>query len=324
MAREEFVPKNFQKAARSLIAQANEILEEYDEQGLVLTLRQLYYQFVARDLFPADRRFLLVGKKWVRSDSASATPNAEPNYKWLGGVISDARLAGLVDWRLMEDRTRELEEQAKWDTPADIIEAVADQYREDLWRTQKWRPEVWIEKDALIGVIERPCNDLRVPYFACRGYNSQSAAYEAAQRFRRYARTGQKPIILHFGDHDPSGLDMTRDNRERFDTFNGFGAVKAKRLALNMDQVEQYNPPPNPTKSSDARAQEYIAQYGESSWELDALEPTVIGQLIRDEVNTLRDTRAWEIAGQEERDNKADLALVSNRWDDVRDFVRDE
>ena len=140
----------------------------------------------------------------------------------------------------------------------------------------------------------------------------------------RYARKGQKPIILHFGDHDPSGLDMTRDNRERLDTFVGFGQVKVKRLALNMDQVEQYNPPPNPAKESDARAEGYIAEYGNLSWELDALEPTVIGDLIRDEVNSLRDNRAWEIAAQEERDNRKDLQSVSDRWDDVRDFVREE
>lgn len=129
--REAFITKRFEADALALIAQANTILAEYEAQGLVLTLRQLYYQFVARDLFPSNRRYVLVGKKkWVRDDRG--TPNAEPNYKWLGKVVSNARLAGLIDWDMMEDRTRKLRKVNTWESPADIVEAVANQYKEDL------------------------------------------------------------------------------------------------------------------------------------------------------------------------------------------------
>jgi hypothetical protein len=300
VAREAFIDKKFQPASLKVIEIANNILSEYKAQDLVLTLRQLYYQFVARGLLA----------------------NKQTEYKRLGGIISDARLAGKIDWAMMEDRTRTLKTQSVWDDPSSIIEAVADQYREDLWAAQTYRPEVWIEKDALLGVIERPCRDVRVPYFACRGYSSQSAQYEASRRFRRYAKAGQKPIILHFGDHDPSGLDMTRDNRERLDTFVGYGKVTVKRLALNMDQVRRYNPPPNPAKESDVRAAGYIAEYGGESWELDALEPRVIGELIRNEVESLKDRDAWAEAEREERENKEDLEFVSNQWNEVREFVR--
>ena len=223
----------------------------------------------------------------------------------------------------MEDRTRYMRTISVWSDPSSIIEAVAEQYKEDLWRDQKYRPEVWIEKDALIGVIERPCRDVRVPYFACRGYASQSAQYEAGLRFRRHIRNGQTPVVFHFGDHDPSGMDMTRDNSDRLKMFSRRG-IQVRRLALNFDQVEQYNPPPNPAKETDSRSGSYIEQYGGESWELDALEPTVIGDLIRNAVNALIDRQRWDAATGAEANNRAALGRVSNRWDDVREFVSEQ
>lgn len=298
MPKEAFIEKRFSENSRDTIAKANEILEEYHEQDLVLTLRQLYYQFVARGLLQ----------------------NKQSEYKRLGSIVSDARLAGLIDWSMMEDRTRYMRETNAWSSPSSIIDAVANQYKEDLWRGQKYRPEVWIEKDALVGVIESACTDLRVSYFACRGYASQSAQYEAGHRFRRLQRLGQTPVVFHLGDHDPSGIDMTRDNDDRLKLFAGFG-VRVKRLALNMDQVQQYNPPPNPAKETDTRADGYIARFGNESWELDALEPTVIDRLIRDNVNALIDRPRWESAQEREDGNKNLLSRVSERWDEVRDFI---
>lgn len=261
-----------------------------------LTLRQLYYQFVARGMIP----------------------NKQTEYKRLGSVINDARLAGLIDWSMMEDRTRTVRGVTHWSDPSSIVEAVAKQYKEDLWRDQKFRPE---EKDALVGVIERACRDLRVDYFACRGYTSQSAQYEAGQRFQRNQMAGQTPVVFHFGDHDPSGIDMTRDNTDRLSMFARIG-VDVRRLALNMSQVEQYDPPPNPAKETDSRASEYIRRFGGQSWELDALEPTVIDRLIRDNINELIDRRKWNATLREEEANREALQATSDRWDDVCEFVR--
>lgn len=301
MSTEKFIDRKFSAGSLRIIEKANEILAEYETQGLVLTLRQVYYQFVARGLMP----------------------NKQTEYKRLGSILSDARLAGLVDWSMMEDRTRYLRRVSAWEDPSSIVEAVAEQYKEDLWAKQKYRPEVWIEKDALVGVIERPCDDMRVPYFACRGYASQSAQYEAGQRFRRYLRNGQTPVVFHFGDHDPSGMDMTRDNTDRLSMFSLRG-VSVRRLALNFDQIEQYNPPPNPAKETDSRSGGYIAEFGSESWELDALEPTVIGDLIRNNINALIDRPRWVMAQAKEESNRAALKRVSDRWDDVRDFVSEE
>lgn len=298
--KQEFITWKPSANTLDTIEKANEILAEYAAQGFTMTLRQLHYQFVSRDLYE----------------------NTPKNYKRLGEVMSQGRLAGLVDWAHMEDRVRSLETLAKWSSPAEIIEAVANQYREDLWEGQTYRPEVWIEKDALVGVIERVCKRYQIDYFACRGYVSQSAQYEAAQRFIRARRRGQRIVVLHLGDHDPSGLDMTRENQAKFELLTG-NRIEVRRLALNYDQVEQYDPPANFAKLTDTRAPEYIATYGDKSWELDALDPPVIEGLIDREVDSLLDRTKWARAKEAAERNRNLLEKASTNWGDVASYVRD-
>lgn len=286
---EQFEVIRFAAKSQAVIAHANAIINEYMAQGLRLTLRQLYYQFVARGLMANQQR----------------------NYKKLGETISRARLAGEVRWDAIEDRTRNLERVKSWHSAASILDASAHGFRLDKWSTQPHRVEVWIEKEALTGVIAGICDELEVPYFACRGYVSQSEQWGAGRRFRRYRMDGQEPIVLHLGDHDPSGIDMTRDNGDRLTMF-GRSWQEVRRLALNMDQVEQYNPPPNPAKVTDSRYEGYVREHGDESWELDALEPTVLRDLIRDEVDGLRDEDEWEAMVEKEEEQRTYLAEVAD------------
>jgi hypothetical protein len=289
----------FRNAILAVIERANSIISEFMAQGFVLTLRQLYYQFVARALIE----------------------NKQTEYKRLGSIIKDGRRAGLIDWSAIEDRTREVQFHPSWKSPSTIIEAVADQYREDPWRDQLYRPEVWIEKDALLGVIEGVCTEWRVPYFACRGNNSETLQYQAGKRFDRHLADGLIPIVLHLGDHDPNGIDMTRDNRDRLAMFTRHD-IEVRRLALNMDQVERYAPPPNFAKETDTRHAAYVRDYGTTEcWELDALAPTVIAGLVDAEVEALIDRNAWDAAKAEERRNRDMLATVSANWTKVENFL---
>ncbi len=304
MTVEKFKDYNFKPATLTIIEQANTIIREYQRQGFKLTLRQLYYQFVSRNLLA----------------------NKQSEYKRLGGIIDNGRQAGLIDWAAIEDRTRNLEKLSMWSSPADILAAVAQQYREDPWLKQDIYPEVWIEKDALTGVIEGVCEEFRVPYFACRGYASQSEMYDAAKRLQAKARKGFEPVIFHLGDHDPSGIDMTRDNQDRLSLFSGLG-IRVVRLALNMEQIEEYDPPPNPLKEnsdgtlSDSRGLTYQDEFGDSSWELDALSPAVIDQLIRDALNAEISVFQWDKSKRLEEEAKVDLAKVAESWPDVRRYL---
>jgi hypothetical protein len=297
--KEKFEDINFRESSRVLIQQADKIIKEYQARGFTLTLRQLYYQFVSRDIIA----------------------NKQTEYKRLGKIVNDARVAGLLDWSAIEDRTRNVKRPNVWRSPEAIIRAVADQYQEDPWIGQEFRPEVWIEKDALVGVIESICEERRVPFFACRGYVSQSEAYDAGKRFQRVIDGGQRPLVLHLGDHDPSGLDMTRNIDQRLYRFAGMN-VEVRRLALNMDQIDKYGPPPNPAKDTDARFEGYQDEFGDSSWELDALDPTVISDLIETELSGVIEWEKWDAAMATEESNKEDLSRTSVYWSDVKDFVR--
>jgi hypothetical protein len=247
--------------------------------------------------------------------------NKQSEYKRLGGIINDARIAGMIDWDSIEDRGRNLQTVSTWDSPDEIIESAANSYKIDLWMDQPNRVEVWIEKQALEGVIQRICTSLRVPYFSCKGYVSQSELFDAGyKRFIHHLQNGQKPIIIHFGDHDPSGIDMTRDITDRISMFMGKD-IEIRRLALNYDQVEKYNPPPNPAKVTDSRFSGYQALHGDDSWELDALEPRVLVDLIEKEVIGLIDMKKWNVMKAREIEQKDSLEDISEHFEDIITFL---
>ena len=256
----------FREASLNTIRLVNKVITEYEGMGYDLTLRQLYYQLVARGYIE----------------------NSDKSYKRVGELINNARLAGLIDWYSITDRTRNMKSRSHWDSPGQIIESAINQYFIDLRADQPYYIEVWVEKEALVEVVGKACHELDVPYFACRGYVSQSEMWAAARRLAQEERNrGTRSVILHLGDHDPSGVDMTRDIQERLAMFGAVTVVK--RIALTYDQVLAYSPPPNPAKLTDSRCKAYIEQYGDESWELDALNPTVIHDLITEHVDSLTD-----------------------------------
>ena len=292
MPKRQYKEINFQPKSLDLIQLVNSVIEEYDAQGYELTLRQVYYQLVARGYIP----------------------NNERSYKNLGNLINDGRLAGLIDWYAIVDRTRNIRSNPHWDNPQEVIDTAKYLYHLDRWQPQPNYVEVWVEKDALIGIVSQACKKLDVPHFSCRGYTSQSEMWVAAQRFIAQQHR-ESCTIIHLGDHDPSGIDMTRDIQERLQMFGA--TVDVKRVALTMNQIELYNPPPNPTKLTDARARNYISMYGHECWELDALEPRVITSLITSEVTSLMDVELFNAVEQQEMDEKEDIHLIGENYTDV-------
>lgn len=283
----------------ALVTAANDIIDEYEAEGYILTLRQLYYQFV--------RRALIV--------------NTERSYKNLGSIITKARMAGLVSWEAIEDRTRTHNEFWTDENELNPVRDLPGYIRYDQWSRQDTYVEVWVEKEALGNVIARACKPLLVPHMACKGYLSASEAWRAGQRFEQKINDGKNCVIIHLGDHDPSGIDMTRDNRDRIDTFTNNMGVEVKRIALNMDQIELYGPPPNPAKITDSRAESYITRYGRASWELDALEPSIMESLITDTITPLIDFDIWTEVTEQEKETRRRLRRVYENWDDISDFL---
>lgn len=299
MSKEFFKETRFKPKSLELIAQCNRIITDYLGQGLKLTLRQLYYQCVV----------------------ANIITNEEKSYKNLGGLISDARLAGLMDWDAIEDRGRLPKEPPEWNNLEDLVDAALRAYRLPRWKGQENYVELWVEKEALAGVLEPLAREFHVTLMVNKGYSSSSALYASAKRFIAARRDGadvaddeddralggmKELKLFYLGDHDPSGEDMVRDIGDRLALF-GVEDLEVRKLALTMTQITKYNPPPNPAKLSDSRAAAYVEKFGDSSWEVDALPPNVLAQIIRKAFKEVVDKDLMDEVKEKESRDKARL-----------------
>lgn len=275
MARELFRHWKPKQETLELVAHCSQIIEELSAYRL--TLRQLYYQLVSRNIIP----------------------NEERSYKNLSRVVTRARLAGLLDWSAIEDRVRQPDLPLEYDNLQDLVYWSLESYRLPRWKGQEYYAELWVEKDALASVLRPLAQMYHVTLMVNRGYSSASAMYDSAKRFLLHRE--QDCMLFYLGDLDPSGEDMVRDIRDRLLEFDA--PVRVEKIALTMDQVQEYQPPPNPAKMTDPRAADFISKYGHESWEVDALPPNVLEDLISDSIKKVLDLELYqEVKDQEEKD----------------------
>lgn len=314
--------KSFTPAAMGVVRAADRICAQYANQGLRLSLRQLYYRFIATDAFP-DTRYFTDGKVDPGNTSGRGTKNCQQNYKWLGNLVADARVAGLIDWSHIEDRGRAASGgDDGYGNPERAIRIIEQAYHITHWDGQPEHVQVWVEKDALSEVIRQACDPWDVSYTACKGSPSHSLVHDAARQLINYENRGIATRILYLGDHDPTGIDIPRDIQERLRLFRS--DCKVERIALTMEQVEQYDPPPNYAKESDSRFNDYVEQYGTDCWELDALEPQVLVDLVDSHIRQhVDEDLRQERLDQEDRDRRI-LTATTDNWDAVEEFLRNE
>jgi hypothetical protein len=291
--KQEYVEPNFRPASMAMITKCNGIIDDFVQQGFRLTVRQLYYQLVAAGLIE----------------------NTIQSYKRITSLVNDARMAGLLDWDAIEDRTRDFVRRQRWENGSQILKAASDSFHIDMWANQECRPFVIVEKEALVGVLQGVCNDLDVPLLAARGYPSSTVLREFVERDIEESQ-GQVLQIFHLGDHDPSGIDMSRDLEERLNMFSEYMGIKIHldRIALNYAQIEELSPPPNPAKDTDSRFASYRRKFGEKSWELDAIPPTQLAALARGFIDRVRDPVAWAEKVEAREDVQARLAKLAKTF----------
>ncbi len=284
---------DFKRETLAMISTLSKIAVEYMAQGYTLTVRQLYYQMVAR----------------------GHIENTERSYKRVTGVVNDARLAGMIDWDAIEDRTREFIKRSRWRSGAAILSSVAAQFHMDQWVGQERRVFVIVEKEALAGVLEGVCRQYDMPLLAARGYPSGTVLREfAVSDLQEAFDQGQEPVILHLGDHDPSGIDMSRDLTERTAMFTLGAEVEFIRIALNMEQIQKQKPPPNPAKTTDSRFAAYRAKFGIESWELDALKPNYLAALVQRHARKFISRQIWDARADEIAEVKNRLAQIAETF----------
>lgn len=271
---------------QEVVTAVNQILSEYT---MDLTLRQIYYRLVAGGLIP----------------------NRSTAYNSLSSQLVKAREAGEVDAYRIVDRSRRIDD-ISYDSPEDFLKAcrysLENRWLMRMWDSQLVYVEVWVEKDALSGVLADAVRDFNTIVAPSRGYSSYSYLRDAADRIERYTNQGSKQaIILHFADHDPSGLDMSRDLENRLARYCT-ADIKVKRIALTYAQVQDHNLIPNPAKLADPRSPDYIARYGEMCWELDAIDPPELVRLAQEALeDEIEDLGAWEEVKANEAEAKDKL-----------------
>jgi len=289
----------WQKNQEELLNQIIEIVDEYFAQDITLTNRQLYYQLVSRDIIP----------------------NADEIYKRICTFLTDGRYAGLIDWEAIEDRGRVPEKHSEWENIKSLIESATYSYRLPRWQDQEYYVELYCEKQAMESVLKPVADRYHIYFGVNKGYSSASTMYDLAQRIKDKIKEGKRAIILYLGDHDPSGLDMVRDIHKRICEFLTVGDecidivgddkdnpfFRIVPLALNMQQIKQYSPPPNPAKITDPRAKWYIKEYGNKSWELDALEPRVLINIAEKGIKGFLDEEKYNYWITREREEKKAL-----------------
>jgi len=268
-----------------------------------MTLRQLYYRFVGNDLIE----------------------NKQSQYQYLGEAVKEARIDGKIPWSWIEDRTRSTDagdhNDGEYITPNARFQGnlkwfrkTADRFRRPRWENQPNYVEVWVEKEALAGVFATVCDDLCVVSFPNRGYTSITMLKQAAERIRdETAGTDREAHILYFGDFDPSGQDIERNIREKLSVTFGVD-VSVERFALTRAQIDKYELPPQPAKTTDARYESFVAEHGDMAVELDALPPARLRELIREAVNDYFDSDVYEGVQQLE---EADTNQLASMIDDA-------
>ncbi len=280
-----------------IVSRIVQIVKTFQADNYVLTLRQLHYQLVKANLI-------------VNHTSA---------YKKLGDILDDCRYSGVIDWAAIEDRGRVPYLPYYADDLPDALDDIYNSYRLDRQRDQPNVVELWTEKDALSGILKRTTQKYHIRLVVNKGYSSSSAMYQAYERIVNNAYENRPTVILYFGDHDPSGLDMVRDIRERllFMLENGDNSgiqiwddyLQVIPIGLTMEQIKRHNLPPNPAKMTDSRSEGYIREYGKVCWEVDALDPAQLTAIVEANIADHIDMDRFEAVLEKEAADKKELKL---------------
>jgi hypothetical protein len=258
-----------------IVEEALEVFKQYDS---ALTLRQLYYRLVSKRLFP----------------------NTINSYKRLSRIMVKAREKRDVPINCLEDRSRRI--LGRGDTGYSSAEeflrrritGLKESYKEftmPMWDDQPNYVLVSLEKDALSRLMSDIANQYSVRTFPTRGYPSFTYVNRMATYIRNRLK-GKPTVVLYFGDFDPSGIDIERDLEDRLRKYNA-GDFKVMRIALNQDQIRQYDLPPMPVKRSDARSEGFLESYGDQSVELDALDPNTLKLMVAQSIAANIDLDRW-------------------------------
>ncbi len=238
---------------------------------------------------------MTVRQVFYRLVSIGAIAKSEAEYKQtVCRLLGEMRLDGTIPYGSIADSTRWMRKPQTWNSVEDALRETARLYRRNVWWGLGQYVEVWIEKEALAGVLSDVTSEYAVPLMVTRGYPSLTYLHAAAEAIVAQIRQGRAPTIYYLGDFDPSGVDIRRNVEQRLREFvseinfsNSFGAFFSsdftfQALAVFEEQIEAYRLQTRPTKQSDSRSR----GFGNQSVELDAIAPNELRALVREAVES--------------------------------------
>lgn len=262
------------KKTQALRGAVLDVLERIDGS---LSSRQVFYQCV----------------------STGAVSNCKAECLRVGRLLVAMRRDGSVPYDRIVDRTRSKHVLPSWEGLAQILEASAEQYRVDYWRTQSVVPMIACEKQALEGIFAETVDEHGVPLWVIRGFNSESFEYEWAEDIKAIVASGRAVVVYYFGDHDPSGLCIEANSKRKLEAFGA--RFTWERAGLLAEDFERFGLVNVPVKQTDTRAKAYLSQFGDRAAELDALHPDELRRRIGAVVGRHINAQRWKalVRGQE-------------------------
>ena len=214
--------------------------------------------------------------------------------------LVNAREDGLIPWHWVVDESRDPEGVETWENCAELARDFF--YRRDFWQTQAKRVEVWTEKGTIRGVIWPVLAEFGVTLQVLHGFNSATCMWNASQQ----GKDKRPLVVLYIGDYDPSGMNMSEhDIPTRLKKYGGHH-IEFKRIALTREQTTSLPSFPASDKRGDTRYKWFVQNYGDRCWELDAMDPRVIRDLVETEIKALIDPALWaEQEAQQKRDRRS-------------------
>jgi hypothetical protein len=240
--------------------------------------------------------------------SAGVIEKTENAYKQtVCRLLAEMRRAHDLPFHWIADNTRWMRKPVSYDSLEAALDSTAQLYRRDLWNEQADYVEIWLEKDALAGVMYPMTEQWDVPLMVTRGYASISYLYESAEYLSSLGKTAH---LYYFGDHDPSGRDIPRKVEGDLRAFAPDSDITFTRVAVELWQIAAWGLPTRPTKQTDSRSKTFTGD----SVEVDAIPPDQLRQLVRDCIEQHIDEQALAITRRVEESERQILKMFRNNW----------
>lgn len=232
-----------------------QIFRVFDDVGTPVTVRQMFYQCEIR----------------------GAIEKTEAGYNKVQRQLSLMRKAGILPYDFITDNTRYMRKPRTYQSLESFADYHAKYYRRDLWNNQPDYVEIWIEKEAIMGIAYEVTDIYDVPLYPCKGYSSLSLTASAAETIKEVTNAGKRAFIYYLGDYDPSGEDIPRALQKHL--VDRGAEFTFTHLAVNEKQISEWSLPTRPTKKTDSRSKNFSG--GDISVELDAIRPDKLKDIIR-------------------------------------------